>query len=190
MSHFVHSPARRRTVAGCTLLVMALGAGAAACDGDENPLAAAPYDAAGAISFSGPVGAGKKADPDEPLEVVTEGSGERITDVTARDAAGRHVAGELSADGARWHSTSPLAANASYTVRVSTESQDGAPGRKVLTFDTGRPTAKKRLDVTFGPEAGTYGVGQPITAELSEPVKDPAQRVTVERSLKVASTPA
>ncbi|MFK0115858.1 Ig-like domain-containing protein [Streptomyces sp. NPDC090994] len=190
MSHFVHFPARRRTAVGCTLLVMALGAGATGCDGDENPLAAAPYDAAGTITFNGPVGAGKKADPDKPLEVVAEGSDGRITDVTAKDAAGRYVAGELSADGARWHSTSPLAANASYTVRVSTESADGAPGRKVLTFDTGKPAAKKRLDITFGPEAGTYGVGQPVTAELSEPVKDPAQRRTVERALKVESTPA
>ena len=48
------------------------------------------------------------------------------------DATGRYVAGELSADGTRWHSTSPLAANAHYTVRVSTEDEDGAPGRKVL----------------------------------------------------------
>jgi lipoprotein-anchoring transpeptidase ErfK/SrfK len=106
------------------------------------------------------------------------------------DAAGRYVAGELSADGARWHSTSPLAADASYTVRVSTENADGAPGRKVLTFGTGKPTTKKRLDITFGPGDGTYGVGQPLTAELSRPVKDPAQRMTVERALKVESTPA
>jgi lipoprotein-anchoring transpeptidase ErfK/SrfK len=100
------------------------------------------------------------------------------------------VAGELAADGSRWHSTSPLAANAGYTVRVSTEDEDGAPGRKVLTFDTGRPTTQKRLDVTFGPKAGTYGVGQPITAELSRPVKDRTQRAVVERALKVSSMPA
>jgi lipoprotein-anchoring transpeptidase ErfK/SrfK len=184
-----HTP-QTRTVVGCTLLVLALGAGVTGCGGDDNPLAADPYDAADQISFSGLTGPGRTADPDKPLEVVAEGSDGRITDVTAVDAAGRYVAGELSADGRRWHSTSPLAAEARYTVRVSTEDEDGAPGRKVLAFVTGKPLTTKRLNVTFGPRAGTYGVGQPVTAELSEPVADKAQRAVVERALKVDSTPA
>jgi lipoprotein-anchoring transpeptidase ErfK/SrfK len=187
MSHTAIS--RPRAAVGCALLVIALCAGVTACGSDGNPLSARPYDAADQISFNTPDGH-KKADPDKPLEVVVEDSDGRITDVTAYDAAGRHVAGELAADGSRWHSTSPLAANAGYTVRVSTEDEDGAPGRKVLTFATGKPAAKKRLDVTFGPEQGTYGVGQPITAELSQPVKDTAQRAVVERALRVSSTPA
>ncbi|PPS74800.1 MULTISPECIES: L,D-transpeptidase [Streptomyces] len=187
MSHTVIS--RPRTVVSCTLLLIALSAGVTACGSDGNPLAARPYDAADQISFNAPDGDRKKADPDKPLEVVEDSDG-RITDVTAHDASGRYVAGELAADGSRWHSTSPLAANASYTVRVSTEDEDGAPGRKVVTFDTGKPTTKKRLDVTFGPKTGTYGVGQPVTAELSQPVKDRAQRAVVERALKVSSTPA
>ncbi|MEV8591839.1 Ig-like domain-containing protein [Streptomyces sp. NPDC052012] len=184
-----HHP-RTRTVLGCTLLVIALGAGVTGCGADGNPLSAEPYDAADHISFNGPTGDKKTVDPDKPLEVVAEDDDGRITDVTARDAAGRYVAGELSADGSRWHSTSPLAAHAQYTVRVSTEDEDGAPGRKVITFTTGKPSTTKRLGVTFGPKAGTYGVGQPITAELNAPVKDRAQRAVVERSLKVTSTPA
>ncbi|MFH0522057.1 Ig-like domain-containing protein [Streptomyces sp. M41] len=184
-----HMPSRTSTAIGCTLLVIALGVGVTSCGSDGNPLSAAPYDAADQIAFNGPSGDGRKADPDKPLEVTTEDSDGRITDVTARDAAGRYVAGELSADGTRWHSTSPLAANARYTVRVSTEDEDGAPGRKVLTFDTSRPTTK-RLTVTFGPKAGKYGVGQPITAELNRPVKDKKQRATVESALKVDSIPA
>ncbi len=184
-----HSP-QTRTVVSCTLLVIALGAGVVtACGSDGNPLAEEPYDAADQIAFNGPSGDGGKADPDKPLEITAEDDG-RITDVTAVDAAGRYVTGELSADGSRWHSTSPLAANARYTVRVSTEDEDGAPGRKVLTFETSRPTAKKTLTVAFGPKAGTYGVGQPVTAELSEPVKDRAQRAIVERALRVDSSPA
>ncbi|KUO03784.1 L,D-transpeptidase [Streptomyces caeruleatus] len=181
---------RKSTVIGCSLLLIAIGAGAAGCSSDGNPLSAEPYDAADQIAFNGPTGDGRKADPDKPLEITAEDSDGRITDVTARDAAGRYVAGELSADGTRWHSTSPLAANARYTVRVSTEDEDGAPGRKVLTFDTSKPTSKKHLTVTFGPKAGTYGVGQPVTAELSQPVKDKNQRATVERALKVESTPS
>ncbi|MGY3201187.1 Ig-like domain-containing protein [Streptomyces sp. TE5632] len=180
---------RNRTVVGCTLLVIALGAGVAGCSAAGDPLSAEPYDAADQISFNGPTAEGGTADPDTPLEVVAEDSDGRITDVTAVDTKGRHVAGELAADGSRWHSTSPLVADASYTIRVSTEGVDGAPGRKVLALTTGKP-ASKSLGVAFGPEAGTYGVGQPLTAELTEPVKDPAQRAVVERGLKVSSTPS
>ncbi|WP_326730618.1 L,D-transpeptidase [Streptomyces phaeochromogenes] len=182
-----HTPRYRTAVS--TALIVALGAGVTACGSDGHPLSAKPYDAAEDISFSIPVDDGKKADPDKPLEITAEDSDDRITDVTATDAAGRYVAGELSADGTRWHSTSPLAAGVHYRVRVSTEDEDGAPGRKVVDFDTGTPTTK-RLDVKFGPDKGTYGVGQPVTAELSLPVKDKAARAVVERSLKVDSRPA
>ncbi|MEU6127512.1 Ig-like domain-containing protein [Streptomyces sp. NPDC047123] len=184
-----HSP-RIRTVLSCTMLVAALGAGTTACgSSDGHPLSAKPYDAAGQIAFNGPVGS-QKADPDKPLEVTAQGEDGRITDVTATDAMGRYVAGELAADGARWHSTAPLAAGAHYTVRVSTEDEEGSPGRKVMTFDTNVPEKKKRLKVTFGPDAGTYGVGQPVTAKLSSKVKNKEARATVERALKVRSVPA
>ncbi|RZB13402.1 hypothetical protein StrepF001_44370 [Streptomyces sp. F001] len=188
MSHTAHLRGTR-TAAGCTLVVIALGAGVTACGSDGHPLSAEPYDAAELIAFNGPADTGKKVEPDKPLEVTADASEGRITDVTAMDAAGRRVSGELSADGGRWHSTSPLAADAHYTVRVSTEDEDGAPGRRVLTFDTGKPRAKKRLNATFGPVAGTYGVGQPVTADLNQPVRDRAQRAIVERALKVESTP-
>jgi lipoprotein-anchoring transpeptidase ErfK/SrfK len=184
-----YSP-RNRTVVSCTLLVVALGAGVTACSSDGHPLSATPYDAAGQISFNAPVDDGKKVNPDKPLEITARDSDGRITDVTVTDAAGRHVRGELSADGGQWHSTSPLAAGDRYTVRVSTENEDGAPGRKVLAFDTSRPAKKKLLNVKFGPEAGKYGVGQPVTAELSAPVRNRAARAVVERALKVESTPA
>ena len=87
-----HTP-RTRTVVGCTLLVIALGAGVTGCGSDGNPLSAKPYDAADQISFNGPTGDGRKADPDKPLEVTAEDADGRITDVTAMDAAGRYVGG-------------------------------------------------------------------------------------------------
>ncbi|MFI1099977.1 Ig-like domain-containing protein [Streptomyces melanogenes] len=182
-----HAP-RSRTVLSCTLLVIALGAGAGACGrSDSNPLSAKPYDAAGQIAYNGPAGSAK-ADPDRPLEITTRGGRGRITDVMALDAAGRYLAGELDGDGHRWHSTAPLVAGTHYTVVVSTEDSDGAPGRRTLTFDTSAP--KDVVKVEFGPDAGKYGVGQPITAELSKPVKDKAARAIVERALKVESTPS
>ncbi|MFH9659900.1 Ig-like domain-containing protein [Streptomyces sp. NPDC017248] len=182
--------ARTRSVVGCTLLVTALGAGVTACGSDGNPLSARPYDAADLISFNGPTETGKRVDPDKPLEVTANSGEGRITDVVARDSTGRFVTGELAADGSRWHSTSPLAAGARYTVTVSTEDEDGAPGRKVLAFDTSKPAGRKRLGVTFGPGSGTYGVGQPVTAQLDQGIKDKAQRAVVERALRVESVPA
>lgn len=182
-----HTP-RIRPVVSCTLLVATLVAGAAACgEPDSHPLAAQPYDAADEVSSNAADGA-EKVDPDKPLEVSVDGDDGRITDVAAVDAEGRHLAGELDADGTRWHSTAPLAAGTRYTVRVAVEDDDGAPGSRTLSFATAAP--KKVLNVTFGPQSGTYGVGQPLTAVLSAPVADKASRATVERALRVRSTPA
>ncbi|WNO75047.1 MULTISPECIES: L,D-transpeptidase [unclassified Streptomyces] len=180
---------RFRTILSCTLLVVSLGAVATACgEPDTHPLSAAPFDAAEQISFNTPHSSGKKVDPDKPLEVTTKGDSGRITDVTVIDSSGHFLAGELSADGSRWRSTAPLSAGAKYTVKVSTEDSDGSPGSRTLTFETA--PAKRLLTVAFGPKAGTYGVGQPITADLSLPVKDKAARQVVERALKVDSQPS
>ncbi|WP_435970537.1 Ig-like domain-containing protein [Streptomyces sp. Qhu_M48] len=179
---------RIRTVLSCTLLALTVTAGLSACAGpDGHPLSARAYDAADQLAVSAPSD-GAKADPEKPLEITAKGDDGRITDVTAIDAAGRHLAGELTADGQRWRSTAALAAGTRYTVRVSTEDEDGAPGARTYTFETA--PAKKALTAAFGPEAGTYGVGQPITADLSLPVKDRKARAAVERALKVRSTPS
>ncbi|MCD9142090.1 L,D-transpeptidase [Streptomyces albireticuli] len=180
-----HSP-RRRVVHLCAMVVSSVALGATACGGSSNPLADTPYDATGQVALTGAED-GRKADPSKPLEVTADGS-DRITDVTATDAAGRFVKGELDADGRRWHSTGALAAGAHYTVRVSTEDEDGFQGRRTVGFDTS--AADRLLRVAFGPQSGTYGVGQPVTAELSAPVQDPAARAVVERALKVETRPA
>ncbi|MFI6347015.1 Ig-like domain-containing protein [Streptomyces sp. NPDC050560] len=182
-----HSP-RTRTVTGCCLLVLALVGTATACGSDDS-LSSAPYDAAAQLSFGG-IKKGADADPDKPLEISSKSGEGRITDVTAVDATGRYLPGRLSDDGSRWHSTAPLASGAHYTLRVSTENSDGAPGRKVVSFATANPRHKNVLKVEFGPKKGEYGVGQPITAKLSSPVKDKAARAVVERALSVQSRPA
>ncbi|MFJ7154707.1 Ig-like domain-containing protein [Streptomyces sp. NPDC101118] len=180
-----HTP-RLWTVLSCSLLVASLGAGATACGTGDHPLSASPYDAADQVAFNQKAGS-RPIDPDRPLEVTLKGEDGRITDVTVTDTHGRRLAGELSADGDRWHSTAALAAGVRYALTVSTEDEDGAPGRRTLSFET--TPAKKLLKAEFGPDAGTYGVGQPITAELSEPVKDKAARAVVERALVVESSP-
>lgn len=187
MSHWSNTSNRRRALAGAlTLIPMAVGL--AACGTDEgDPLASAPYDAAAQISVNTGEDGGA-VDPRKHLEVSTTGGEAQITDVTAVDAAGRHVAGKLSADGGSWRSTGPLAAGVRYTASVSTENSDGEPGRRTVRFTTA-PADTKKLGVTFGPDSGTYGVGQPVTAELSHKIKDPAQRKIVEGALKVSSRP-
>ncbi|KAF4406471.1 MULTISPECIES: Ig-like domain-containing protein [Streptomyces] len=189
MSHTSRIRSERiRLVLGSGMLIGGLVAGAAACgDADGHPLSAKPYDASDQIAFSGDGAEGRKLDPDQPLEVSARGGDGRITDVTATDAAGHRIRGALNAEGTRWRSTSPLAAGARYTLRVSTEDEDGAPGLRVIEFET-KP-ADGFLRVTFGPDAGTYGVGQPITAELSRPVRSREARGRVESSLKVSSEP-
>lgn len=72
-------------------------------------------------------------------------------------------------------------------MRVSTEEEDGSPGRKTLVVNT--RGADGQLTATFGPKEGEYGVGQPVTAELSQPIKDQKARAVVESALKVDSMP-
>ncbi|GGO35497.1 hypothetical protein GCM10012286_06260 [Streptomyces lasiicapitis] len=140
----------------------------------------------------GPTGADRRdLAPDEAVTVSLRDrdAGGRLTDVTLTDAAGRRVAGDLSPDGSRWRSTGSLTASSRHTVRVDAEDGDSSPLRWTTKFATA--SARRTVDVTFGPAAGTYGVGQPITAELGVPLsrKKTQARALVERALKVTSRP-
>ncbi|QDQ09548.1 L,D-transpeptidase [Streptomyces spectabilis] len=183
-----HSP-RISGIACCAVLTAAFAGGSTACGSGTTARPAPPYDPAQVISANRPTD-GRRANPDEPLEITANGFAGRITDVIAVDTRGRHVSGELSADGRQWRSTSPLVPDSRYRVRVSSEDDTGHSGRTALAFRTGTPPATRWLNVRFGPRAGTYGVGQPLTAELSIPVEDRAARAVVERALRVDSTPA
>lgn len=119
---------------------------------DSETLSGTPYDASDQITANTPAGT-QKADPDKPLEVSVKGNDARITDVTATDTTGRFVRGELSADGRHWRTTAPLAAGSRYTVRVSTEEEDGSPGRKTLVVNT--RGADGQLTAAFGPKEGS-----------------------------------
>lgn len=133
-----------------------------------------------------------------PVSLLLRSPG-RLADVTVTDRRGRRVAGAPSADGTRWTSTTALPAGGRYTARLVVERSDGgarpeAPRRHVarLDFRTAAAPPGERLTVTFGPEnGGTYGVGRPITAELSRPVPadEPGSRRRVERALQVRSEP-
>ncbi|MFC7302813.1 Ig-like domain-containing protein [Streptomyces monticola] len=130
------------------------------------------------------------SDPTGALDVALNSPG-LLIDVSVTDARGRRVAGRLSPDGRRWERTGPLRADDRYTVLVDAELPDGSPVRGAMGFATAPPRAAHTLTAHFGPESGTYGVGQPLTADLSHPVpkRDRAARALVERSLHVTSTP-
>ncbi|MFC9699899.1 Ig-like domain-containing protein [Streptomyces sp. NPDC056943] len=141
-----------------------------------------------------PVTLGAQATGPVTLLLRTPG---RLADVTVTDRRGRRIAGASSVDGSRWTSAGALPAGGRYTARLVVERPGAgadAPRRDLarLDFRTAVAPAGERLTVTFGPEGGgTYGVGQPITAELSRPVpaEDPAARRVVERALQVRSEP-
>ncbi|MET7638809.1 Ig-like domain-containing protein [Streptomyces sp. NPDC005438] len=183
MSHRAH---RRKAIASA-LILAPLAAGLTSCGDSSHPQSAEPYDAVDQVDMSAPDNS-RTVDSSKPLVVTAKGE-DRISDVVAQDASGRHLAGRLNRDGTRWHSTGPLAAGVSYTVRVSTETDGGAPGQRVLRFRT-KPATEDRLKVSFGPKSGEYGVAQPLTAKLSQPVRNRQERRTVEQALKVESTPA
>lgn len=133
-----------------------------------------------------------------PLGLVLRTPG-RLADVNVTDQKGRRVAGTVSTDGARWTGTAPLPAHGRYTARLVVEptGPGGIRRRRVrLDLRTGTAPKGERLTAELGPTRGgaadeTYGVGQPLTAELSHPVPatDPEARRTVERALDVRSTP-
>ncbi|MFF0431331.1 Ig-like domain-containing protein [Streptomyces sp. NPDC004327] len=127
-----------------------------------------------------------------PLDLALRTTG-RLTDVTVSDRQGHRIAGTVSADGSHWTSTAPLAADARYALRLTVEGEGGRSPRHRARLDLRVPAAPRgeRLTAELGPGDGTYGVGQPLTAELSHPVAatDPTARRTVERALHVSSEP-
>ncbi|GAA2226013.1 Ig-like domain-containing protein [Kitasatospora sp. NPDC001175] len=129
-------------------------------------------------------------DPNLPISVTAE-KGSKLTDVTVTGPDGRQVVGKLADDQRSWQSVGRLAAGTKYLIRVAADDGDGGRGETTGTLTTAQGRA--RLSAELGPNtsgSGLYGVGQPLTVKLSQPIKDPAARQEVERSLKVVSEPA
>lgn len=144
---------------------------------------------------AGPVLPALPAWPGGPVEIRLKSPG-GLADVTVADSRGRRLAGVVSPDGTRWTSTGQVPAGRRYTARLAVEdTSPGAAGERRFTrlhFDTAPAAASEgRLTVAFGPGPGRYGVGQPLTAELSHPVPaaDAHARAAVERALEVSSEP-
>ncbi|MFD0266433.1 Ig-like domain-containing protein [Streptomyces sp. NPDC127106] len=126
-----------------------------------------------------------------PLKIGLAGPG-RIVDVTVQDGHGRHVGGGLDPKGRHWANTGSLRAGEQYTVRVGAQDGAGTPVGVTMAFRTAPPSDGDRITAELGPDPGTYGAGQIVTAALSHPVPgtDRGARIRVERALEVTSEPA
>ncbi|MFI6155705.1 Ig-like domain-containing protein [Kitasatospora sp. NPDC051170] len=182
--------ADKRAIAGIggISLALALLTPLAACSsgGEDDPSAPHRIDAAPLVHLS----AEGKADPSKPV-TVTAVDGSRLTDVTVVGPDGRVVAGKLAEDQRSWQTTGHLKAGTAYAVRISAD--DGRNGRGDTTAKFTTLAAQRLLTAKLGPDSsgsGVYGVGQPLTVQLSEAVKDPQARQEVERALSVTSQPA
>lgn len=163
-------------MAGCS------GGGTAPPNG---AMAARTVDAATLIRTT----AAQGADPAKPFTVTAQ-QGDTVTAVVLTGADGQQVAGALDAGGHGWHSTAGLVPDSHYTAKITAADGHGGHGETTTEFTT-KP-ADRLLTAALGPDLGreVYGVGEPLTVQLSEAVGDPAARQAVERSLTVASTPA
>ncbi|MEV4555871.1 Ig-like domain-containing protein [Kitasatospora sp. NPDC049285] len=170
------------------LLVITPAAACSTGSGSRSGKAAVhPIDVAPLIHTSAGTG---KADPAQPYTVSTDGTS-TIGEVTVTGPDGQPVAGELTADKQHWKTTAPLRAGAAYTVKVAAADGKGGQGQEDTTFTTADP--QHVITAQLGPDSsgsGVYGVGQPLTVELSDPVSDPAARQQIERGLTVTSQPA
>ncbi|MFD7902164.1 Ig-like domain-containing protein [Kitasatospora sp. NPDC059747] len=182
--------ADRRGIAGLGGISLALAVltplAACSAGGDDDPTGPHKVDAARLVHLS----AEGKVDPAQSV-TVTAVAGSRLTDVTVVGPDGRVVAGRLADDQRSWQTTGRLKASASYSVRIAAD--DGRGGRGETTQDFSTLAAQRLLTAKLGPDSsgsGVYGVGQPLTVQLSEAVKDPQARQEVEQALTVSSQPA
>ncbi|MFG2904632.1 Ig-like domain-containing protein [Kitasatospora sp. NPDC048286] len=174
------------TLGGISLALAVLAPLAACTAGEEEPVGPHRIDAAPLVRLS----AKDKADPSQPV-TVTAVKDSRLTDVTVVGPDGRVVAGKLAEDQRSWQTTGRLKAATAYTVRISAD--DGKGGRGDTTVNFGTLPGQRLLTAKLGPDSsgsGVYGVGQPLTVQLSEAVKDPQARLEVEHVLTVGSQPA
>ena len=155
--------------------------------GADGPSQLSGTDTAKLFSVSPQAGPKGTVDPSAP--VVVNAVHGKLTNVTVSAADGRQIAGAIAADDRSWHSTGALVPGQHYTVTVSADNGDGGRGTTVQQFATS-PAGQLLTAVLTPGDHAVYGVGQPVSVVLSQPVHDPAARKLVEAGLTVDSTPS
>ncbi|WP_233604500.1 Ig-like domain-containing protein [Micromonospora sp. HM5-17] len=110
------------------------------------------------------------------------------TTVEVKDASGKTVKGQLTADGT-WLPERQLAYNTTYTATVTATGDDGKPATATSTFTTmAKPSKQVRVSSFLG-DGQVVGVGMPLIIRFSRAIpKD--YRDDVQRRMTVTSTPA
>lgn len=175
----------------------ALGMLAAACSQGTTTTATKPAGAVGSAPAApttpppapaklaiAPAAGATGVSPVAPVTV--RASGGTLSSVRLVNAAGKVVAGGLSADRAAWRASEVLGYGKTYTLTAVATNAAGAATRKVTTFTTVTPANYTMPSFGALASGGTFGVGMPITLHFDEPIPD---RAAAERRLQVDTTP-
>lgn len=162
----------------------------AACSSKTEPVADSSSSASSASAsptsqkFIGtvevyPVSEEVEINPIEKVKVTSADS--TLTEVTVVTAEGKKLAGELSEDGLSWTSTENMLFHSTYTVNWTAKDSQGGIGKGKSTFATVSPAYEADARMNFE-DGASYGIGQIIQFNFSEPVINKAeveQRITV-----------
>jgi lipoprotein-anchoring transpeptidase ErfK/SrfK len=122
---------------------------------------------------------------DRPLVVRVAGG--TLAGVSAVDAQGQAVPGDVTPDGAAWQSTSTLVPGTAYTLQISALGTDQRPSDLGMTLTASAPTLL--LKAVLAPADGeVVGIGMPAVASFNRPVLK-ADRAAVEQRLAVTADP-
>lgn len=174
----------------------------------RSGVASAAADPSTATTPADPVSSSPPAQDGEPLAVIaTTPAGRRnvnptapvsvsvtggtLSSVVMRNATGKRVTGELSADATSWHTTEVLGYGKTYTVRARAVNPAGVPTSRTSRFDTLRPPATTAVSLEriggYGlTDGAVYGVGIVPIVHFDTPVTDKA---AAQQALSVTTTP-
>lgn len=133
------------------------------------------------------------AAPINPVTPVTVAVADgHLTSVTLVNPEGKHVTGQLSADGSSWRTTEVLGYSKQYSLSAVAVDAGGHAVRKQATFRTLTPSnmTMPYLNTTGGQSlrnGATYGVGIVPVVHFDEPIPD---RAAAQRALSVTTVPA
>ncbi|MER7754655.1 Ig-like domain-containing protein [Kitasatospora sp. NPDC097643] len=153
------------------------GSGSGSPGGSGSPKTSAavitvtPADGTTAASFS------------EPVKVTV--SNGTLGTVKVVDAAGKELAGQISADGTGWTSAAAPVSGTKYTVTATALDKDKLEADANAAFTTATPA--NTFVGYFTPEDGSVvGVGMPVSINFSKPVTD---RKAVQQAITVTAEP-
>jgi lipoprotein-anchoring transpeptidase ErfK/SrfK len=127
--------------------------------------------------------------PIQPVQVGIEHG--KLTAVSLLNPAGRHVRGELAADGSAWHNTEVLGYSKTYKLTAKGVDDNGAPVTKTATVTTLTPNNLtmpyiQRIGGYPLTEGATYGVAIVPVVHFDEHITNEA---AAEKKLHVTTTP-